>query len=116
MNVAGRRCPAVVTAAVVALGLSASSGAHSTANACPMSHVHYRPYGGVDAQGLERLPWIVSAPPGRFTGHLFFYIDVQWGRTHLLGARIFTTRKPRNVNPKVLWITRSRGYGLTLKM
>jgi hypothetical protein len=55
-------------------------------------------------------------PAGRFTAHLFFYGDVPWGRQHLLGARIFTTRKPRNINPKVLWITRSRGYGLTLKM
>jgi len=81
-----------------------------------MSHVLYRPYHGVDALGLEMLPWIVSAPAGRFTAHLFFYNDVRCGKQHLLGARIFTTRKPRNINPKVLWITRSRGYGLTLKM
>jgi hypothetical protein len=81
-----------------------------------MSHVLYRPYGGVDAQGLERLPWIVSAPAGRFTGHLFFYASVPWARRHLLGARIFTTRRPRNINPKVLWITRSRGYKQTLTM
>jgi len=81
-----------------------------------MSHVLYRPYGGVDAQGLGKLPWIVSAPAGRFTAHLFFYGDVPWGTAHLLGARIFTTVKRRNINPKVLWITRSRGYGLTLKM
>jgi hypothetical protein len=81
-----------------------------------MSHVLYRPYSGVDPQGLKTMPWIVSAPAGRFTAHLFFYNSVPWGRQHLLGARIFTTKKARNVNPKVLWITRSRGFGLRLTM
>ena len=42
--------------------------------------------------------------------------DTSWGRKHLLGARIFTIRKPRNVNPKVLWSTRLHGYNLKLQM
>ena len=113
---AGLRCLALVTASAVALGLSASTEARSTGNACPMSHVLYRPYSGVDAQGLRTLPWIVSAPAGRFTAHLFFYGSVPWAKQHLLGARIFTTRRPRDVNPKVLWITRTHGYQQTLTM
>lgn len=108
------RCVALVITAGIALAVSASSGARSAGDVCPMSHVLYRPYTGVDAQGLRNMPWIASAPAGRFTAHLFFYGSVPWGRAHLLGARIFTTRKPRNVNPKVLWITRSGGYTRTL--
>jgi hypothetical protein len=104
-----------VAASAGALGLSAAE-ADSTGDACPMSHVLYRPSAGVDAQGLRSLPWIISAPAGRFTAHLFFYASVPWRNQHLLGARIFTTRKPRNVNPKVLWITRTPGYSQTLTM
>lgn len=107
---------AVVPAVVVALGLTSSSGARPAGRACPMSHVIYRPYAGIDKAGLERLPWIASAPGGRFTAHLFYYGAVPWGKQHLLGARIFTTRKPRTVNPKVLWITRAHGYGRILRM
>jgi hypothetical protein len=86
-----------------------------------MSHVSYRPYAGIDKQGLEQLPWIASAPSARFTAHLFFYGAVShgtvpWSKERLLGTRIFTTRKKRNLNPKVLWITRSKGYGQVLKM
>jgi hypothetical protein len=83
-----------------------------------MSHVIYRPYAGIDKKGLEHLPWITAAPGGRFTAHLFFYAagSVPWSKEHLPGARIFTTRKQRSVNPKVLWITRTHGYGQVLKM
>jgi hypothetical protein len=61
---------------------------------------------------LGRVPWIASAPGGRFKAHLFFYdpTKVPWAKKHLLGARIFTTRKTRSINPKVLWITRTKGY------
>jgi hypothetical protein len=79
-----------------------------------MSHVRYAPYPGVEP-GLEVVPWVSSAPGGSFKAHLFFYgSEVPWAKKHLLGARIFTTRKTRNINPKVLWITRRRGYGLKL--
>jgi len=105
----------LVASALVSLGLSASSGAHATGNRCPMSHVHYVSYPGVE-QGLANVPWISSAPDATFKAHLFFYGGVPWSKQHLLGARIFTTRKPRNINPKVLWITRSRGYGKTLRI
>jgi hypothetical protein len=86
-----------------------------------MSHVIYGPYAGIDRQGLEHLPWIKSVPGGHFTAHLFFYGTVSygivpWSKKHLLGARIFTTRRQRNLSPKVLWITRTHGYGGTLKM
>jgi hypothetical protein len=37
-----------------------------------------------------------------------------WAKEHLVGARIFTTRKSRPINPKVLWITRTKGYRQTL--
>jgi hypothetical protein len=97
----------LVASALVSLGLSASSGAHATGNRCPMSHVHYVSYPGVE-QGLANVPWISSAPDATFKAHLFFSGGVPWSKQHLLGARIFTTRKPRNINPKVLWITRSR--------
>jgi hypothetical protein len=80
-----------------------------------MSHVHYGSYPGV-GQGLARVPWIASAPAGTFKAHLFFYGGVPWAKQRLLGARIFTVRKPRDINPKVLWITRSRGYSSTLKI
>lgn len=117
MIAAGLRCLALITASAVALSLSASTEARLAGNACPMSHVLYRPYTGVDAQGLRTLPWIVSAPAGSFTAHLFFYdASSPWASKHLRGARIFTTRKAHSVAPKVLWITRSRGYGLVLKM
>jgi hypothetical protein len=80
-----------------------------------MSHVHYAAYPGVE-QGLARVPWISSVPDGRFKAHLFFYDPTKfsWAKEHLLGARIFTTRKARSINPKVLWITRTKGYRQTL--
>jgi hypothetical protein len=99
----------------VSLGLSASSGARPSGSACPMSHVSYGSYPGVE-QGLAKVPWISSAPRGAFKAHLFFYGGVPWAKQHLLGARIFTTRKPHSINPKILWITRSPGYGSTLKI
>ncbi len=109
------RSLAVVAGAVVSLGLSASSGARTASGACPMSHVRYGTYPRVEA-GLAKVPWISSVPGGRFKGHLFFYGAVPWARKHLLGARIFTTAKPRTINPKVLWITRATGYGSTLRI
>jgi hypothetical protein len=115
MRVAGRRSLVLITGTLVTLELSASSGAPATNAACPMSHVHYGSYPGVEP-GLAAVPWISSAPDGSFKAHLFFYGGVPWAKQHLLGARIFTTRKQRNINPKVLWITRARGYGLTLKI
>ena len=80
-----------------------------------MSHVHYGPYPGVE-RGLGRVPWISSAPDGRFKAHLFFYDPTMfpWAKEHLVGARIFTTRRSRRINPKVLWITRAKGYTRTL--
>lgn len=111
----------MVVSIAAASSLSASSEARSTGNACPMSHVIYRPYAGIDKQGLEHLPWLRSVPAGHLTAHLFFYGTVSygtvpWSREHLLGARIFTTRKQHNVNPKVLWITRTHGYGQVLEL
>lgn len=104
-------------AAGVLVGLPTSSGARNAQPACPMSHVHYTPYPGVE-QGLARLPWIAAAPDGSFKAHLFFYDPrlVPWAKDRLLGARIFTVRKRRQINPKVLWITRAKGYGRTLTM
>jgi len=100
-------------AAAMSFTVSASSGTRSSSSSCPMSHVHYKPYAGVE-QGLGPVPWISAAPTGSFKGHLFYYGGTPWAREKRLGARIFTTRRPRNVNPKVLWITRARGYGLKL--
>ena len=60
----------LVASALVSLGLSASSGAHATGNRCPMSHVHYVSYPGVE-QGLANVPWISSAPDATFKAHLF---------------------------------------------
>ena len=79
-----------------------------------MSHVHYAPYRG-EPKGLAPLPWVATEPGAMFKAHLFYYHDVPWGKQKLLGARIFTTRKPRAINPKVLWSTRVRGYGLKLE-
>jgi len=80
-----------------------------------MSHVHYKPYPGVQ-RGLGSVPWISAAPDGRFKAHLFFYDPTMfsWARQQLLGARIFTIEKPRRINPKVLWTTTSNGYTKTL--
>jgi hypothetical protein len=105
------RLLAVASASVVLPGLPAASGAHLTVSGCPMSHVHYTPYPGAE-QGLGAVPWLSTAPGGRFKAHLFFYDPTMfpWAKQHLLGARIFTTRKQRQINPKVLWITRTKGY------
>jgi len=80
-----------------------------------MSHVHYASFPGEQA-GLKPLPWTTTAPGGTFRAYLFFYPNTTWGKQHLLGARIFTIRKPRGVNPKVLWSTRVHGYGSKLQM
>ena len=73
-----------------------------------MSHVHYAPYPGVE-KGLGSIPWIESAGPGSVKASLFYYGAVPWRAKHLLGARIFTTQKRRNFNPKVLWTIRAPG-------
>jgi hypothetical protein len=97
------------------LVVSGESDAERSAHTCPMSHVHYVPFPG-EQSGLRPLPWIATAPDGRFKAYLFFYPNTAWGRRKLLGARIFTIRKPRNINPKVLWSTRVHGYDLELSI
>jgi hypothetical protein len=109
------RVLALASSSVMLLGLPAASGAPLTVSGCPMSHVHYTAYPGVE-QGLGAVPWLSTTPGGRFKAHLFFY-DARlfsWAKQQLLGARIFTTRKQRRINPKVLWITRTKGYTKTL--
>jgi hypothetical protein len=103
------------SAIALLLVLPTASGAERTIGGCPMSHVHYSPYPGVEP-GLGAVPWISSAPDGQFKAHLFFYDPTifRWAKEHRLGARIFTTRTPRKINPKVLWITRTKGYTRTL--
>jgi hypothetical protein len=80
-----------------------------------MSHVHYTPYPGVE-KGLGSIPWIESAGSGSVKASLFYYGAVPWRAEHLLGARIFTTQKRRDVNPKVLWTIRAPGRGSTVKI
>jgi hypothetical protein len=75
-------------------------------SACPVSHVHYHAYPGV-GQGLGPVPWIATSN-GAFYGHLFYVGGTPWARTKPVGAHIFTTVVPRNVNPKVLWIARRK--------
>lgn len=96
------------------LAVSASSGSPTVVAACPMTHVHYKPYAGV-TNGLDNLPWITSAN-GAFKGHLFYYPGSSWSKKQLLGARIFTTQADREVSPKVLWSTRVKGYALKLSV
>ncbi len=103
----------IVTATCLALaGESAGDRARAS---CPMSHVHYAPFAG-EPTSLKPLPWTSTAPGAKFKAYLFFYPNTSWGRQHLLGARIFTIRKPRDINPKVLWSTRVHGYNLKLRM
>src|SRR5262245_38065559 len=103
-------------ATIALIGLPSAS-ARATQDGCPMSHVHYVAYPGVE-QGLDQVPWVQSSRSGRFRAHLFFYDPTRfaWAKDHLLGARIFTTRRSRAINPKVLWITRTKGYGRMLKI
>lgn len=72
---------------------------------CPVSHVHY----GLDMRaepGLRAVPWIATSN-GAFAGHLFYWSVTSWGRRRMLGARIFTTQRPRKAgHPKVLWLAR----------
>jgi hypothetical protein len=111
------RCVLAGSAITLLLGLPTASGAKRAISACPMSHVHYAPYTGVEP-GLGAVPWVLTAPDGRFKAHLFFYDPTifSWAKEQRLGARIFTVRKARRINPKVLWITRTNGYGRTLKI
>lgn len=102
-----------ITFAVMSFSVSAPSGTRSSSSSCPMSHVQYKSYAGVD-QGLASVPWIAAVPTGSFKAHLFYYGNTRWAREKRLGARIFTTKRTRNINPKVLWITKARGYGLKL--
>lgn len=72
--------------------------------ACPASHVHYVSYPAV-GQGLSDVPWIETSN-GAFYGHLFYVGGTPWRFSKPVGAHIFTIAKPRNVHPKVLWISR----------
>jgi len=80
-----------------------------------MSHVHYTPYSGVE-RGLGRIPWIATSRGRSIKAHLFYYEGMPWGRKRLLGARIFTTRRRRNINPKVLWVIHVPGGGPTIRI
>lgn len=73
-------------------------------SACPASHVHYVSYSGVGA-GLSGVPWIATAN-GAFYGHLFYVGGTPWRLSKPVGAHIFTIARPRNLHPKVLWISR----------
>jgi hypothetical protein len=73
-------------------------------SACPASHVRYVSYPGVGA-GLSAVPWIATSN-GAFYGHLFYVGGTPWRLSKPVGAHIFTTVKPRNLHPKVLWISR----------
>jgi len=105
----------VVAGVAGCLALSGESTADRSGATCPMSHVHYASFPG-EPSNLKPLPWIATAPGGSLRAYLFFYPNTSWDRQHLLGARIFTIRKPRDVNPKVLWSTRLHGYALKLQM
>jgi hypothetical protein len=98
--------------AVAVLRTSGANGAGMVS--CPVSHVQYLPYKNAGS-GLRSIPWVATAPSA-FYAHLFFYGATPWPREHLLGARIFTTVKQRNVNPKVLWIPRRAGATRTLSI
>jgi hypothetical protein len=80
---------------------------------CPVSHVHYGP-DLTAVGGLRSIPWIATAPAGTFHAHLFYYGATPWPRQRLIGARIFTTVRPRKISPKVLWVPRKPGAGQTL--
>lgn len=73
-----------------------------------MSHVHYAPYPGAE-EGLGHVPWIATSGGGAIKAHLFYYGGMPWARKRLLGARIFTTRRRRDINPKVLWVISGPG-------
>jgi hypothetical protein len=73
-------------------------------SACPASHVHYVSYPGI-GNGLSGSPWIATSN-GAFYGHLFYVGGTPWRLGKPVGAHIFTTVKPRNLHPKVLWISR----------
>jgi hypothetical protein len=111
----GVRLVMVGVAVASCLALSGESAADRSGDSCPMSHVHYASFPG-EPSGLKPLPWTATAPGRKFKAYLFFYPNTPWGKQHLLGARIFTSRKPRNINPKVLWSTRVHDYNLKLQM
>jgi hypothetical protein len=71
---------------------------------CPATHVHYASYPGV-GNGLSGGPWIATSN-GAFYGHLFYVGGTPWRLSKPAVAHIFTTVKPRNLHPKVLWISR----------
>lgn len=107
---------AVAVALVVGLcacTTSAASAGLRRGASCPMSHVHYTPYPGVE-QGLGPVPWIATSGGGSIKAHLFYYEAMPWAAKRLLGARIFTTRRRRNISPKVLWVIHARGGGSTI--
>src|SRR5579884_1420353 len=100
---------------VLSCGATAASAALRRGASCPMSHVHYTPYSGVE-RGLGRIPWIATSRGRSIKAHLFYYEGMPWGRKRLLGARIFTTRRRRNINPKVLWVIHVPGGGPTIRI
>ena len=104
--------PAVAALLLVVVPHTAADVKASTAS-CPVSHVHYSP-DTTAASGLRVLPWLATAPAGRFHAYLFFYGATPWPKLRLPGARIFTTAKARSVNPKVLWIPQRAGAGPTI--
>jgi hypothetical protein len=97
--------------------LPASGGAVGSARRglCPVSHVRYGPDPAA-AGGLRSIPWITTAPGSTFHAYLFYYGATPWPRERRVGARIFTTVKARNVNPKVLWVPQKRGAGRTISI
>jgi hypothetical protein len=66
--------------------------------------------------GLRSIPWITTAPGSTFHAYLFYYGATPWPRERPVGARIFTTVKPRDVNPKVLWVAQESGAGRTISV
>lgn len=101
--------------AVVALGSASASGAHRSTS-CPVTHVHYGTDTSTADKGLRGIPWVASAPNGAIRGTLFFYGAMPWNNERLIGARIFTNASHLNVNPKVLWRTRARGYSRAISI
>ncbi|MFL5963093.1 MAG: hypothetical protein ACJ757_09410 [Gaiellaceae bacterium] len=79
---------------------------------CPVSHVHYTPSSEATG-GLRQVPWLETSN-GAFRAYLFYYGATPWAKSKQVGARIFTTRVKRRVNPKVLWIPRRPSGGRTL--
>jgi len=103
----------LAAASLLITGPSAAAASNTNHASCPVSHVHYSS-DPTAASGLRMIPWIATSPSGGFHAYLFFYGGTPWPRHHLQGARIFTTVKPRSINPKILWTTTRPQTGPTL--